>query len=822
MILSRFGIRILVCGLVAGFACVVLPVSPSAGQGPGVQLSASSAARSADLLKTEPFDRITLIDNSVIDVEPISPRPMPQLDPNKKEKRAEQPFVPPPSKRKNRRPIDDPAADQAREDEARKKEEAESFVIRTMDGDIRDFRLKYANVKKVEYYEDLLIAESDRYIKAHDFIRAFERLLYVQKRAPNWPGLNDKVNKLLLVEGETAVLEADSERGLRLLRELYGRKKDYPGLANALASAYGSRISKAFDLGANAQARRVLHDLEVLAPDHPLIKISTERFINKAIAYAVKADKETGVEKLDDLTEALKIWPRLEGASDKYKAAFAAEPTLSVGVIDLPKPLTPWVKSNSGKRAARLVYLPVLADMSEESSANPLTTQLAAKFIKGELGLRILIDLRQGVPWSDLSREVSSIDVSRSLIDRADPRSPGFDARWADLLDRVETPVETRVEVQLTRAVLNPEAWFLNPIGPAHADRDGLVPIQGKGRRSIGNGPFKVESVEAAKATFLASGTVPNLKIHRLIEVRYPDAKSTIAALLRGDITMVEHVSADRVSSLRQTPEIQVSSYARPSLHRIAIDGRNPTLRNRTLRRALAVAIDRKSLLEETILKHSIDGTSSPSDGPFAKGSYADAPDVKPIGYDPLLARMLVAASKRELGGVPLKLKFEYPAHPDAQACIPKLLEMFKLAGLEIEPVERPEAELELELRSGRKFDLAYRINRCVEPANEAGVLISPAFDSAPGTAPLGAVASARILQLLLELDRSENPPEARGILLQIDRESRDELPIIPLWQLEDHYAWRSRLKGPAESTEYLYENIANWEVAPWYPLDPW
>jgi peptide/nickel transport system substrate-binding protein len=64
--------------------------------------------------------------------------------------------------------------------------------------------------------------------------------------------------------------------------------------------------------------------------------------------------------------------------------------------------------------------------------------------------------------------------------------------------------------------------------------------------------------------------------------------------------------------------------------------------------------------------------------------------------------------------------------------------------------------------------------------------------------------------------------PTARGLVIQLDRESRDELPVIPLWQIDDHYAWRSRLTGPGEKTGGLYDRITEWEISPWYARDPW
>jgi peptide/nickel transport system substrate-binding protein len=78
------------------------------------------------------------------------------------------------------------------------------------------------------------------------------------------------------------------------------------------------------------------------------------------------------------------------------------------------------------------------------------------------------------------------------------------------------------------------------------------------------------------------------------------------------------------------------------------------------------------------------------------------------------------------------------------------------------------------------------------------------------------------MLWLLLQLERASEWTTARALAQQIDRESRDELPIIPLWQLADHYAWRDRLKGPVKGALDLYQDVQTWEIAPWIAKDSW
>jgi peptide/nickel transport system substrate-binding protein len=311
-------------------------------------------------------------------------------------------------------------------------------------------------------------------------------------------------------------------------------------------------------------------------------------------------------------------------------------------------------------------------------------------------------------------------------------------------------------------------------------------------------------------------------RIRRIREIRMSQGLAAVTALRRGDVSLIDHVPPDHVAALAETPDIQLGRYTQPVVHVIALDGRNPALRNRTLRRGLSYAVDRKGLLEDVILKHPANDVDAPADGPFPKGSYADAAGIQPLGFDIVLARMLVVAARKELGGRPIRLTFEYPAIPECRAVAGKLAEAFRAAGVGIEPAEVPESKLESELRAGRRFDLAYRVLRWDDPIRDAGTLLCPAYDAPPETDPLASAASPRILQLLLQLEHAGDWPTARGLATQIDRESRDELAVIPLWQLADHYAWRSRLQGPGKTADQLYQHIEEWEIRPWIAHDPW
>ena len=88
--IRRFRRRI----LVLGGASMTVILAAFAGSRPGLgQEPAAPAPQpidAADLLRSEPFDRLTLIDNTVLIVEPVSPRPLPVIDPKKERERRRQ------------------------------------------------------------------------------------------------------------------------------------------------------------------------------------------------------------------------------------------------------------------------------------------------------------------------------------------------------------------------------------------------------------------------------------------------------------------------------------------------------------------------------------------------------------------------------------------------------------------------------------------------------------------------------------------------------------------------------------------------------------
>jgi ABC-type oligopeptide transport system substrate-binding subunit len=77
----------------------------------------------------------------------------------------------------------------------------------------------------------------------------------------------------------------------------------------------------------------------------------------------------------------------------------------------------------------------------------------------------------------------------------------------------------------------------------------------------------------------------------------------------------------------------------------------------------------------------------------------------------------------------------------------------------------------------------------------------------------LASLASPLTRSNILDIERAWDETRVRQSAQFIDRLCRDELPVIPLWQIPRRYAWRSNVKGIKSGQKSLYENIESWSI---------
>ena len=104
-------------------------------------------------------------------------------------------------------------------------------------------------------------------------------------------------------------------------------------------------------------------------------------------------------------------------------------------------------------------------------------------------------------------------------------------------------------------------------------------------------------------------------------------------------------------------------------------------------------------------------------------------------------------------------------------------------------------------------YDLLYVEAALWEPAVDAARVLS-AEGLARSPDPFVGLA-------LRGLYQATNWQDVSGRLKALHNDAYNELPVIPLWQLVDHYAYRRDIRGIGDRPVSLYQNIEQWRVPP-------
>ena len=70
----------------------------------------------------------------------------------------------------------------------------------------------------------------------------------------------------------------------------------------------------------------------------------------------------------------------------------------------------------------------------------------------------------------------------------------------------------------------------------------------------------------------------------------------------------------------------------------------------------------------------------------------------------------------------------------------------------------------------------------------------------------------------LRDLDAATNWKDVRSRMAKLHEIASHELPLIPLWQTINYFAYRTSVRGIEDSPIALYQNIERWTLTPAEP----
>jgi len=81
------------------------------------------------------------------------------------------------------------------------------------------------------------------------------------------------------------------------------------------------------------------------------------------------------------------------------------------------------------------------------------------------------------------------------------------------------------------------------------------------------------------------------------------------------------------------------------------------------------------------------------------------------------------------------------------------------------------------------------------------------------GTHGIAKVVSSPVDQSLQKLGYTESWQDASRTLRRIHRQVSNDLSVIPMYQIKEHFAFRKNVYGLGRDLIHLYQNIGRWKV---------
>ena len=253
------------------------------------------------------------------------------------------------------------------------------------------------------------------------------------------------------------------------------------------------------------------------------------------------------------------------------------------------------------------------------------------------------LKLRGGVKWhnGDL---FTSADAKFSLERTLDPAAKTMVATVFTTIDRVEATdpgtlvIHTKKSDPLLPARL---AFYGGQIVPKkYLEQVGPDTFNAK---PVGTGPVRLGSwVKDDKLVLEAHPDYWGGKIDadRVIFRPLPETAPRVAALLKGEVDLITQLSSDHWDRINQNPTTRGVGALYAGLYCLGINAKVPPLDNQTVRQAMALAVDRESIVKELYR-----GRAIVPNGPIAKGDNHYDATRPPLRYDPGAARDLVRKS---------------------------------------------------------------------------------------------------------------------------------------------------------------------------------
>jgi peptide/nickel transport system substrate-binding protein len=423
--------------------------------------------------------------------------------------------------------------------------------------------------------------------------------------------------------------------------------------------------------------------------------------------------------------------------------------------------------------------------------------------------LTYVFHLHPGVRFHD-GRPLTSRDVKFTFDSVLSGKIVTTKAAAYRYIDHIEAPDSLTVTFRLKQ----PFASLLWNISDGAI---GIVPY-GSGpemtTHPIGSGPFRFVSAELDKEVIVERNDAYWGDKARLQRVRFavvPDTTTRALELRKGSADVeINALTSDMVVSLQRESRLEVLRAPGSVLNYVALNCRDPILRDVRVRQALALAIDRRPILQS--LRR---GFGRLAVGVLPPESWAYNPESPPVEYNPQRAReLLEAAGYRARNGVRFHLTMKTSTEEDPRLLAAVLQQQLRDVGVALDIRTFEFATFFSDVTKGL-FQL-YALRWI--GGNEDPDIFEYAFDSdkfPPHGGNRGFYSNAR-LDALIDRGRSEVDEKVRKqIYAEIQTILAQELPYINLWYQDNVLVHANRVRNLTLNPSGNYDFLRTAEISP-------
>jgi len=425
-----------------------------------------------------------------------------------------------------------------------------------------------------------------------------------------------------------------------------------------------------------------------------------------------------------------------------------------------------------------------------------------------------VLHLRDAVRFHD-GRPLEATDVAwtiRSMIDGTliTAKSGAFAS-----VDHVDVPDRLTVVVHLK----HPDAGLLFNMS------DGLFGVvpRGAGRdfglHPVGSGPFRFvsavqdkEVVVERNADYWAEGPAPPTDKHRIERIRFvvvPDTITSALELQKGSADLASNVvTLDMVHTLESVPNLKVESGPSSVAIYTNFNVRDPLLKDKRVRQAIACAMDRQEIVNAIWRRQ-----AKLADTLLPAGHWAAASDAEMAQYphDVARAKRLLdeAGFPTARDGVRLKITLKTSTDESTRLMAAVLQQQLRAAGIRLEIRSTEFGTFYSDVTKGAFQMYALRwIGSNEDPDIFRYAYGSSAFP--PKGANRGRYSNARVDALLSDAAGEMDSAKRRADYVEVQKILADDLPGIPLWYPNNEVIHTRRIEnvrlGASGNFDFLQE----------------